>query len=286
MDLMGPVQTVSLGGKKYVFVVVDDFSCFTCVRFLKEKSDNANVCIILCLSLQREQEKNIVRIRSDHGKEFKNEELNDFYKAEGIHCEYSASFTPQQNGVVERKNRTLQEMARVMIHVKYLPLQFWAEVMNTACHIHNRIITHSGTYVTLYELWKGRKPNVKVFNDRTRVVVETIDVVMNDNEQKYKRLDDDDDFPSNPAIVPELAITDSPTVDTSVNNFDDSSKSTQKEVMADVSEIIPSSHVQKNHPLSFIIGDPSVGITTKKKDKIDYAKMIVNICYTSFIEPT
>ncbi|TYK22672.1 gag-pol polyprotein [Cucumis melo var. makuwa] len=197
MDLMGPVQTVSLGGKKYVFVVVDDFSCFT---------------------------------------------------------------------------------------------WFWAEVMNTACHIHNRIITHSGTYVTLYELWKGRKPNVnrayRVFNDRARVVVETIDVVMNDNEQKYKRLDDDDDFPSKPAIVHELAITDSPTVDTSVNNFDDSSKSTQKEVMADVSEIIPSSHVQKNHPSSFIIGDPSIGITTKKKDKIDYAKMIANICYTSFIEPT
>ncbi|KAA0051617.1 putative mitochondrial protein [Cucumis melo var. makuwa] len=56
--------------------------------------------------------------------------------------------------------------------------------------------------------------------------------------------------------------------------------------MADVSEIIPFSHVQKNHPSSFIIGDPSAGIITRIKDKIDYAKMIANICYTSSIEPT
>ena len=75
-------------------------------------------------------------------------------------------------------------------------------------------------------------------------------------------------------------------MDTSVTNCGNSSKSTQKEVIFDVSELAPSSHVQKNHPPSSIIGDPSVGITTKKKDKIDYAKMITNICYTSSIEPT
>ena len=65
------------------------------------------VCISLCLCLQREQGKNIVRIRSDHGKEFKNEELNKFYEAEGIYYEYSALVISQQNRVVERKNRTL-----------------------------------------------------------------------------------------------------------------------------------------------------------------------------------
>ena len=60
IDLMGPMQTESLGGKNYVFVVVYDFSCFTQVRFLKGKSNTAKVCINLCLSLQREQGKNIV----------------------------------------------------------------------------------------------------------------------------------------------------------------------------------------------------------------------------------
>ncbi|KAA0051491.1 putative mitochondrial protein [Cucumis melo var. makuwa] len=116
--------------------------------------------------------------------------------------------------------------------------------------------------------------------------MKTINVVVNDNEQKYKRTDDDDDLAPKATMVIELAVVDAPTVNTSVNSFNDSSKSTQKEVMVDVSEIIPSSHVRRNHPSSSIIGDPSSGITTKKKDKIDYAKMIVDICYTSSIEPT
>ena len=106
----------------------------------------------------------IVRIRSDHGKEFENEDLSNFCEMKEMHHEYSAPLTPQQNGVVERKNRTLQEMARVLIHAKALPLHFWAEAVNTMCHIHNRITTRSGTTVTLYELWKSRKPNVKYFH--------------------------------------------------------------------------------------------------------------------------
>ncbi|TYK27300.1 envelope-like protein [Cucumis melo var. makuwa] len=149
LDINGPMQTESLGRKKYVLVVVG---------------------------------KKIIRIHSDHGNEFDSEELNNFYKSEGIHHEFAAPISPQQNGVVERKNRTLQEMAQVMIHVKNLPLNFWAEAVNTACHIHNRVTTRSGTTVTLYELWKGRKPNVNrayiVFNIKSGTVMETINVVV------------------------------------------------------------------------------------------------------------
>ena len=76
------------------------------------------------MSLQHEKGKKIVRIRNDHGKEFENEDMNNFCEMEGIHHEYSSSLTPQQNGLVERKNRTLQEIDRVMIHVKALPLHF------------------------------------------------------------------------------------------------------------------------------------------------------------------
>ncbi|KAA0061231.1 gag-pol polyprotein [Cucumis melo var. makuwa] len=94
MNLIGLMQTASLGGKKYVFVVVNDFSRFTWIRFLKGKSNTAKVCMNLCLSLQREQGKNIVRIMSDHGKEFESEELNNFCKAEEIHYEYSTPLTP------------------------------------------------------------------------------------------------------------------------------------------------------------------------------------------------
>ena len=66
---MGPMQTESVGGKKYVLVVMDDYSRFTWVRFLKGKSDTANICISLCLNLQQEKGIKIIRIRSDHGKE-------------------------------------------------------------------------------------------------------------------------------------------------------------------------------------------------------------------------
>ena len=114
--------------------------------------------------MQREKGKKIIRIRSDHGKEFDNEDLNNLCQSDGIHHEFSAPITPQENGVVEQKNRTLQEMARVMIHAEHLPLNFWAEAVNTVCHIHDRITTRSGTAVTLYELWNGRKPNVKYFH--------------------------------------------------------------------------------------------------------------------------
>ncbi|XP_050895145.1 uncharacterized protein LOC127101741 [Lathyrus oleraceus] len=82
----------------------------------------------------------------------------------GIGHEFSSPITPQQNGVVECKNRTLKELARVMLHAKNLPYHFWAEPMKIACYIHNRVTLRVGTSSTLYELWKGRKPNVKYFH--------------------------------------------------------------------------------------------------------------------------
>ena len=90
----------------------------------------------MCKRIQREKEGCIVRIRSDHGKEFENSKFDEFCSSEGINHEFSSPITPQQNGVVERKNRTIQESARAMIHAKRLPIHFWAEAMNTACYVH------------------------------------------------------------------------------------------------------------------------------------------------------
>lgn len=83
---------------------------------------------------------------------------------ERIMHEFSSPITPQQNGVVERKNQTLQEMARAMLHAKNVSLHCWAESLNTACYIHNRIWLRSGTTKTNYELWRGRKPNIRYFH--------------------------------------------------------------------------------------------------------------------------
>ena len=81
----------------------------------------------------------IVKIRSDHGKEFENVRFESFCEKNGIKREFSAPKTPQQNGVVERKNRVIQEMARVMLLNKQIPQKFWGEAVNTSCHIDNRI---------------------------------------------------------------------------------------------------------------------------------------------------
>jgi len=163
MDLMGPVQTESLSGKKYILVLVDDYSRFTWVRFLREKSEAAESFKILALQLQTEKG-NLVQIRSDHGGEFQNEEFEKFCRIQGIRHQFSAPRTPQQNGVVERKNRTLQEMARAMIHGNNVSPRFWAEVVNTACYIVNRVYVRPWTSTTPYEIWKGRSPNLCYFH--------------------------------------------------------------------------------------------------------------------------
>ena len=100
MDLMGPMQVESLGGKRYAFVVVDDYSRYTWVNFIREKSDAFDVFKELCTQIQREKGSNVVRIRSDHGREFEKSKFNEFCSTEGIKHEYSSHITPQQNGVV------------------------------------------------------------------------------------------------------------------------------------------------------------------------------------------
>ncbi|KAG5562829.1 hypothetical protein RHGRI_005526 [Rhododendron griersonianum] len=166
MDLMGPSRVESIAGKKYIFVVVDDFSRFSWVRFLREKSETISMFKVLVKHIQNEKGMKIgciSRIRSDHGKEFENSEYANFCDELGIRHEFSAPKTPQQNGVVERKNRVIQEMARVMLHAKKIARRFWAEAVHTACYVINRVYLRPGTMNTPYELWKGRKPNVKYF---------------------------------------------------------------------------------------------------------------------------
>ena len=93
----------------------------------------------LCKRLQNEKGVPIVKIRSDHGKEFENAKFETFCNEHGIKKEFLAPKTSQQNGVVERKNRVIQEMARVMLLNKNIPQKFWVEAVNTLCHIGNRI---------------------------------------------------------------------------------------------------------------------------------------------------
>jgi transposase InsO family protein len=111
MDLMGPTRTASLGGRKYILVVVDDYSRFTWALLFRKKSNAFDAAQQLFKKIQIEQNSPIMRIRSDHGREFENARFEEFCQSHGIQQEFSSPITPQQNGVVERKNRVIQEMA-------------------------------------------------------------------------------------------------------------------------------------------------------------------------------
>nr|GEV62594.1 retrovirus-related Pol polyprotein from transposon TNT 1-94 [Tanacetum cinerariifolium] len=133
MDLCGPMRVESINRKRYVLVVVDDYSRYT------------------------------RRVRTDNGTEFKNKTLAKFFDEVGITQQFSAARTPQQNGIVERRNRTLVEAARTMLTFVNLPLFFWAEAITTACFIQNHSIIHKHFDKTPYELMNKRKPNIKFF---------------------------------------------------------------------------------------------------------------------------
>ena len=163
MDLVGPTRTRSLGGSYYAYVVIDDYSRFTWVMFLTTKDEAFAYFEILANRVQNEQNNKIIAIRSDHGKEFENHKFIEYCESNGIFHSFSAPRTPQQNGVVERKNRTLQDMARTMLNEHNLPTYFWAEAMSTACYIANRFYIRSILEKTPFEIYFGKKPNISYF---------------------------------------------------------------------------------------------------------------------------
>ncbi|GKE51184.1 retrovirus-related pol polyprotein from transposon TNT 1-94, partial [Tanacetum coccineum] len=104
------------------------------------------------------------RVRTDNGTEFKNKTLAKFFDEVEITQQFSTARTPQQNGVVERRNRTLVKAARTMLTFANLPLFLWAEAITTACFTQNRLIIHKRFDKTPYELINKRKLNIKCFH--------------------------------------------------------------------------------------------------------------------------
>src|SRR3954468_353466 len=160
MDLFGPQNYASLGGNKYGPVIVDDFSQYTWVFFLDDKSKVVEIFKTFAKRAHTKYELSPKHIRSDNGTEFKNTHIEDFLDDHGFTHEFSAAYTPQQNGVVERKNKTLIEMAKTMLDEYKTPIRFWAEAINTACHIINKVYLHKFMNKTSHELITVNKPNV------------------------------------------------------------------------------------------------------------------------------
>jgi transposase InsO family protein len=111
MDLFGSTTYTSIGGNKYGFVIVDDFSRYTYVFFLVDKSDTFTTSKTFVKRIHNEFETTIKKVRSDNGSELKNTRVDDLCDEFGIKHQFFTKYTPQSNALVERKNRTLIDMA-------------------------------------------------------------------------------------------------------------------------------------------------------------------------------
>ena len=136
-DVCGPMQVRSIGGSRYFVTFTDEYSGFQTVEILREKSDVAKSFVRFQKRFERQNGCLIKSLYSDHGGEY--EALSDCLAENGIHNEYAAPYTPQQNGVAERLNRTLMDMARSTLEQAGLPPAFWAEAVYTASYLRNMV---------------------------------------------------------------------------------------------------------------------------------------------------
>nr|GEW09065.1 hypothetical protein [Tanacetum cinerariifolium] len=160
MDLFGPTFVKSLNKKSYFLVVTDDYNRFTWVFFLATKDETSPILKTFITGLENQLSLKVKVIRSDNRTEFKNNDLNQFCGMKGIKRESSVPKTPQQNGIAKKKNGTLIEAARTMLADLLLPIPFWAEAVNTACYVQNRVLVTKPYNKTPYELLHGRTPSI------------------------------------------------------------------------------------------------------------------------------
>nr|GEW64184.1 retrovirus-related Pol polyprotein from transposon TNT 1-94 [Tanacetum cinerariifolium] len=142
MDLCCPMRIASINGKRYVLVIVDDYSRYTWVQLLKSKDEAPEVIKTFLKRISILLKSPVIIIRTDNGAKFKNQVLKEYFDSVGISHQVSSIRTPQQNGVVERINRTLVEAARTMLIFSRAPLFLWAEAIANACFTQNRSIIH------------------------------------------------------------------------------------------------------------------------------------------------
>nr|GEX48724.1 retrovirus-related Pol polyprotein from transposon TNT 1-94 [Tanacetum cinerariifolium] len=162
MDLSGPMRVESVNGKKYILIVVDDYSRFTWVKFLRSKDETLDFIIKFLKMIQVRLKVPVRRIRIDNGTEFVNQTLRDYYEEVGISHETSVARSPQQN-VVERRNRTLIEAAHTMLIYAQALLFLWAEAVATACFTQNRSIIRLRHGKTPYEILHSKLPDLSFF---------------------------------------------------------------------------------------------------------------------------
>jgi len=156
-DVCGPIKPMSTRQNRYFLTFIDDFSRKTWIYFLKRKSEVFNCFKAI---VEKQNGYKIRTVRSDQGGEYTANDFEAFCTQQGIRHQTTPAYTPQLNGVAERKNRTIFDMARSLLKAKKLPKQYWAEAVSCAVYLLNRCPTKSLQAVTPEEAWSGHKPSV------------------------------------------------------------------------------------------------------------------------------
>ncbi|GJS96713.1 retrovirus-related pol polyprotein from transposon TNT 1-94 [Tanacetum coccineum] len=183
MDLCSPMRVTSINGKKYILVIVDDYSRFTWVKCLRSKDEALDFIIKFLKMIQVQLKTPVRRIRTDNGTEFLNQNLREYYEQVGISHETSVARSPQQNGVVERHNRTLIEAARTMLIYTKALLFLWAEAVATACALcyptnnsDNLGKLQPKADIGIFIGYAPTKKAFRIYNRRTRRIIKIIHV--------------------------------------------------------------------------------------------------------------
>lgn len=159
-DLCGPISPATLASNRFIFVIIDDCTRYMWSILLKDKGEAYEKFKSFKLFVEKDVNKKIGTLRTDRGGEFTSTSFQEFCNNNGIRRHLTAPYTPQQNGVVERRNRTLMEMTRSMLKAKGVPNYMWGEAVRHATYLINRVPTRALKDQTPYESLRGRKPNV------------------------------------------------------------------------------------------------------------------------------
>ena len=182
-DVCGPMSVPSVGGSRFFVTFIDDFSRYTYVYIIKHKSEVLEKFQEFVKQTENLTGLRVKSLRSDNESEYESKAFKEYCKSKGIMKEDTIPYTPQQNGIAERANRTIMETVRSMLYHAHLPLSFWGEAVSTAVYLKNRSPTSCLKDITPFECWFNKRPdvsNIKVFGCKVYVHVP---------DQKRRKLD-------------------------------------------------------------------------------------------------
>nr|GFC01179.1 retrovirus-related Pol polyprotein from transposon TNT 1-94 [Tanacetum cinerariifolium] len=298
MDLCGLMRVQTINGKKYILVIIDDYSRFTWVKFLRSKDETPVVVIKFLQQIQVGLSKTVRYIRTDNGTEFVNHTLTEYYERIGIFHQKTVPITLQQNDVVERQNCTLVKAARTMLIFSKAPMFLWAEVVATACYTQNQSLIHTHHNKTPYELVHNKKPDLTFFRFFGALCYPTNDC---EDLGKLQPTADIGIFvgyaPSRKGVAAEYTLMgNNPVAPVDNNPFinvfapePSSDASSSGDVSSTESTYVSQTHHHlskwsKDHPLDNVIGNPSRSVSTRKQLATDALWCLYN-SVLSKVEP-